>query len=285
MRAWAGTLVVVLVTWTPGAAGAWGLTAHRWVARRAVELVGNECGGLIADQASKLANLAVEPDTVLRARHGRREKVRHFLDLDAYGPPPFAALPRRYDEAVRRHGRELVRERGVLPWHVGRLARRLRDQAGRREWSEARTTAGYLAHYVADATMPLHATRNHDGQMTRQRGLHARLERGLVDDHFEAFAALARQVPAGPSIAPAAAEGVLFATLETSQATVARVLAADHAARRGTRAGSAHYYERMDADLRRVLAQRLGAAAALTASLWRGACQGAPTTASRDAPP
>ena len=272
MRRSTGALVVVVVALTPTAAAAWGLAAHRWVAGRAVELARNECAVLVAGEGATLADLAVEPDTVLRARLGRREEVRHFLDLDAYGPPPFVALPRGYDEAVRRYGRDLVRERGVLPWHVGRLARRLRDQAARRDWSGARRTAGHLAHYVADATMPLHATRNHDGQLTRQRGLHARVERRLVDARLDVYAPLARQVRTGPSIPPIAVEGVLFATLETSQATVARLLAADHTARRGTRVGSARYYERMDAELRRVLAERLGAAAALTAALWRGAC-------------
>jgi hypothetical protein len=33
--------------------------------------------------------------------------------------------------------------------------------------------AGDIAHYIADAYMPLHTSLNHDGQLTDQRGIHA----------------------------------------------------------------------------------------------------------------
>jgi hypothetical protein len=37
------------------------------------------------------------------------------------------------------------------------------------------TLSGYLAHYIGDASQPLHSTRHYDGQ-SRDRGIHARLE-------------------------------------------------------------------------------------------------------------
>jgi hypothetical protein len=256
----------------PPPAAAWGLRAHRWVAMRAAEIAEPRCSMLVRGHSAELGAYAVEPDTVLRARLGRGEEVRHFLDLDHYGAPPFRVLPRVYAEAVRRFGREALEREGTLPWHSGTLARRLEREIHRGDWSAGRVTAGYLAHYAADSTMPLHATQNHDGQLTRQRGLHQRIEATLVDGHLGRYIERALRTPLRAPIATKRSEAALFAALEDSYAAVAPVLAADRAARRRTRVGSGLYYRRLDADLRARLGDRLGAAAALTAALWEGAC-------------
>jgi hypothetical protein len=267
--------LALLAVLAPARAGAWGLGTHRWVAIRAAELAEGRCPALVRGHGDELATRAVEPDAVLKARFGRTERVRHFLDLDEYGAPPFAALPRDFAAAVKRHGRRTVEERGTLPWHGGKLARRLREELGRGELAQARITAGHLAHYAADATMPLHATKNHDGQLTGQRGLHRRLEAGLVDARLDRYAPRARRARRRPPIAPERSEAALFAALERAYELVPRLLAADRAARRDTRAGSAVYYRRLDADVGGLLADQVGAAATLTAALWDGACAGA----------
>jgi len=267
-------LVTAAVALRPVDATAWGLTAHRWVALRAAEIAEPRCRMLVRRHGAELAARAVEPDTVLRVRLGREEEVRHFLDLDHYGAPPFRALPRVYAEAVRRFGREEVERQGTLPWHGASLVGRLERDIRGGDWHAARVTAGYLAHYAADATMPLHATENHDGQRTGQRGLHRRIEANLVGAHLGRYVERALRTPTRKPIPPVQSEKALFAALEDSYAAVAAVLAADRAARRGTHVGTALYYRRLDADLHAVLGDRLGAAAALTAALWEGACGG-----------
>jgi hypothetical protein len=262
----------IMLCWlgVPRSAGAWGLEAHRWIAFRAAALT--RCRPLVDGHEREIAGLALQPDTVLKPRDGAVEETRHFLDLDAYGAPPFAALPRDEAEALQRYGRATIERNGVLPWHGGRLARALAAAIGRGDWSDARRTAGYLAHYAGDATMPLHATANYDGQHTGQRGLHQRIEARLVDDRLAAFTRDAGRIGRGRPILPEAASSALFGALAASYDAVGPVLAADRAARRGTRVSSALYYRRLDADLHALLAARLGAAAALTAALWDGAC-------------
>jgi hypothetical protein len=271
-----GTLALLAcagVLLRPAVASAWGLAAHRWVAERAAEIVCGRCAPLVAGHAAELGARAVEPDTVLKPTLGRVEKIRHYLDLDEYGSPPFRALPRDYDAAVARFGRKTVEERGTLPWYGATLARRLRDEIARKSWKQARVTAGHLAHYAADATMPLHATRNHDGQLTRQRGLHKRVEHRLVDARIARYRERARRVRPRAPIAPAEATAALFAALEEAYGSVAPVVAADRAARAGTRTGSSLYYRRLDVELGERLSHHLGAAASLTAALWEGACR------------
>ena len=271
-RAVLAACVAVALTTAPRPVSAWGLAAHRWIARRAATL--SRCRPLGGAHARQLAAYAVEPDTVLKARLGVVEERRHYLNLDAYGAPPFAALPRDEAAAVRRYGRAALEREGVLPWYGAALAGRLAAGLARGDDAAARRTAGYLAHYAGDATMPLHAVRNYDGARTGQRGVHRRIETRLVDERLAAYTTEAARVGVGRPIPPARSAAALFAALEASFEAAQPVLAADRAARRGTRVGSALYFRRLDADLHALLAARLGAAAALTAALWDGACDG-----------
>ena len=106
MRVWRRVLTAVALAALamPQGAAAWGLGAHRWVAIRAAELVRESCPALGAAPRSVLGDAAVEPDTVLKRRDGRREGVRHYFNLDYYGPPPFRALPRDRRAAEARFG-------------------------------------------------------------------------------------------------------------------------------------------------------------------------------------
>ncbi len=256
----------------PQPAAAWGLAAHRWVATRAAELVRERCPALVAGPRATLGDAAVEPDTVLKRRDGRREGARHYMNLDFYGPPPFRELPRERGAAQARYGQRTIERQGVLPWSGAVLAARLRDELRSGDLDAARTTAGHLAHYAADATMPLHATLNYDGQRTGQRGIHRRVEATLVDRDLGEYTRRSWKVGARRPIPPAGAAGALFGALEDAYGKVAAVLAADRSAARGTKVGSAVYYRRLHADLLDVMAEQLGKAAVLTAALWEGAC-------------
>jgi len=274
----AGALLALTLTlalaW-PRPAAAWGLAAHRWVATRAAELVRARCPALVGGRPSVLPDAAVEPDTVFKRRDGRREAVRHFMNLDHYGPPPFRALPRERRAAEARFGWRTIEGEGTLPWSAAALARRLRAELASGDLGTARVTAGHLAHYAADATMPLHATENHDGQRTGQRGIHRRIEATLVDrDLGEYTRRVWKTAPRRP-IPPEGAEGALFAALERAYAQSAPLLEADRVARRDTTVGSRLYNRRLHADLVDLVAEQLGAAAVLTAALWEGACAGA----------
>jgi hypothetical protein len=264
----------VLALALPRPATAWGLAAHRWVALRAAEMVGARCPALGAAPRSVLGDAAVEPDTVLKHRDGRREGARHYLNLDHYGPPPFRALPRDRRAAEARYGWETVEREGTLPWSGAAVARELRDELRRGDLAAARVTAGHLAHYAADATMPLHATENFDGQLTRQRGIHRRVEAELVDEDLGEYVRRTWKVAPRRPIAPEGAEGALFAALEHAYDKASVVLAADRNAARGTKRGSRLYYRRLYADLVDVMSEQLGEAATLTAALWEGACAG-----------
>lgn len=272
MRRTVVACTVVMLAFAPAPALAWGFAAHRLIMRHAIDLLPPELKPFFQRFKEEIVVRVVDPDLWRNVGWDAEEGPRHFLDMDAYGAPPFAALPRDRRAAEARFGRKTIEREGVLPWHGGMLARRLRDELRRRDLEAARVTAGHLAHYAADATMPLHATENHDGQETGQRGLHQRIEARLIDADLGEYTRHAWKAAPRRPIAPEGADGALFAALEEAYGKIDVLLAADRRARRDTKVGSRLYYRRLHADLVEVLAERIGAAAVLTAALWEGAC-------------
>jgi hypothetical protein len=267
---WIGVLLLAATALAPRRAPAWGLAGHRMVAQQAIEILPEPLRAAFRGRAEQISDWAVEPDTVLRDRDGRKEVVKHFLDLDLYGPPPFAALPRSYRAAVARFGAEVVRERGTVPWTIDETHARLVRELRARDWMRALRTAAYGGHYVADATMPLHAVSDYDGRASGSPGIHKAVEHDLVDAHLARFVRRVRRAvhPARPlDYAP----GRAFEVLIESYAAVPDLLDADHRARRLGEVGSPAYAEALDRAAGSLLAQRLTRAVQLLGAYWLSA--------------
>ena len=215
-------LVAILVS--PARAEAWGFAAHRTVNRGAISTLPDPLASLFLGNADYVAEHSIDPD-LWRTAGREGEGRNHFLDLDAFDEPPFDAIPR--DEALHlaRFGARAAGH-GRLPWRIGEAYRDLVAAFQSKDAARVLTAAAILGHYVADAHVPFHATRNSDGQLTGQTGIHARWESGL----FERFE---RQIMAG--FAPAAAlpaedpVTLTFDVLRESYGGVEGALASDRA--------------------------------------------------------
>ena len=225
-------LALVLPLLAPRDAGAWGFEAHKFIADRVIALLPPGLRELFERQRTAFVEHSIDPD-LWRNVGFEEEPPRHFLDLDAYGPAPFDALPRSYDEAVAKYGPEKVNAEGTLPWRVAEIHGRLRrtfEQLARPDGpgyasDNAVFFASVLSHYVGDAHVPFHAIVNYDGQVTGQHGIHSRFETELFSRLRPAL-----------RVAPAAAAPVLdardaaFATLLQSAALTGTLLEADRQA-------------------------------------------------------
>jgi predicted AlkP superfamily phosphohydrolase/phosphomutase len=202
-------------------AGAWGFAAHKAVNRGAVATLPEPMAALFRGNVAHVAEHAIDPD-LWRTEH-ENEGANHFLDVDAFDTPPFDRIPRDETEFRARFGSQ-AGQHGRLPWRVGEAYRDLVAAFEARDPARVLTAAAILGHYVADAHVPFHATRNHDGQMTGQTGIHARWESDLFE-HFE------RQI--SKSLAPLAARpagdpvALTFDVLRESYAEVEGALASD----------------------------------------------------------
>ncbi len=82
-------------------APAWGFFAHRRINRLAVLTLPPEMMVFFKQHIDWLADHATDAD--MRRYAVLAEGPRHYIDLDEYGEPPFAALPRTFLEALLRH--------------------------------------------------------------------------------------------------------------------------------------------------------------------------------------
>ncbi len=174
-------LCLALLLASPPGAFAWGFGAHRSLNRRAIETLPAPLAALFAANADYVAEHSIDPD-LWRAAGQAGEDPNHFLDMDAFGAYPFE-IPILEAEHLKKHGADAL-SRGRLPWRVAEayqeLASAFRDHDPARILARAAT----LGHYVGDAHVPLHAILNYDGQLTGQKGLHARWE-GELFERFE----------------------------------------------------------------------------------------------------
>jgi hypothetical protein len=160
----------------PAPARAWGLAAHAMIARQAVESTPGALRAFLRENREQVVDRVLEPDTVLKERYGQSERIRHYVDLEVLSRAPFTDIPSDDDAARARYGRARLEKAGILPWNAEQLYGRLVKAMKRRDGREIVRLAGILGHYVADAFAPLHSTRNYDGQLTGNGGIHERYE-------------------------------------------------------------------------------------------------------------
>jgi hypothetical protein len=255
----------------PEPAMAWGAEGHRLIVERAIELLPPALKPYYERHRAFILEHASDPD-YWRTAGFAEEAPRHFLDLDAYGTYPFAALPRDLGSALRQHGPETITKNGMLPWRIeeqyGRLARAFASQ-GPYASDDARFLSAILAHYVADAHVPLHAVLNYDGQLSGQWGVHGRFE-------SEAFRR-ASPLTLSPSPATPVADPVqaAFTALLAGFQLVDPILKADVAAVGDRTEYDDGYYASFVQATRPILEKQCAAAASLVASMWIGAWESA----------
>jgi hypothetical protein len=170
---------------------------------------------------------SIDPD-LWRSAGWEAEPPRHYVDLDSYGAYPFADLPRDYDAAVQKYGKEFVDKNGLLPWRTDEIYKKLVEAFTQKtpySRDNIKFFGSVLAHYLADAHVPFHATTNHDGQLTGQWGLHSRFE----SDLFERYRSRLRVVPK-PLVKVGNVRDFTFDTLVASFQYVQPVLDADKTA-------------------------------------------------------
>ncbi len=163
----------------------WGYRSHEEIHRRAIKTLPPDVRPFFEFHAQELIERSVEADK--RRFADRTESFTHYINIDAYGVYPFNDLPRSYSGAVKKFGKTTVDSNGTVPWRIAEFAKGLTDAVMRNDTAGIIFYAANLGHYVADAHVPLHATRNHDGQLTGQRGIHARWESRLPEKFMPSY--------------------------------------------------------------------------------------------------
>jgi hypothetical protein len=110
------------------------------------------------------------------------EGPKHYIDIDNY--PEFIAtgtIPQDFDSLVAIHGLSFVMDQGILPWAILKTADSIKSAFENNDMHKAMLLSADLGHYIGDSHMPLHITRNYNGQYTNQTGVHSRYESNLIN--------------------------------------------------------------------------------------------------------
>lgn len=157
-------------------AGAWSGYAHQLINGAAVERLPAPLREFYDLNRKEIVERANDPDL---------EKLKdlamlHTIYLEAISVYPFNDIPRQVEVAYsmcRRDTFEGPAGIGALPWaiqdHYNALVAAFRQKDG----AKIVSVSSNLGHYIADASMPLHATMNSDGQFYGITGVHGRIER------------------------------------------------------------------------------------------------------------
>lgn len=149
---------------------AWGFFGHQHINFHAVFLLPPQMLSFFKKNIDYLKEHAVDPD---KRRYSLEEEgARHYIDIDRYGSYPYRQLPRKWEEALIRFGEDSLQAHGIVPWWVQIMKHRLTKAFKEGRSRDILQLAAEMGHYISDAHVPLHASSNHNGQLTGQRGIH-----------------------------------------------------------------------------------------------------------------
>ncbi|TVQ14866.1 MAG: S1/P1 Nuclease [Bacteroidetes bacterium] len=162
-----------------------GFFAHRKINRMAVFTLPPEMVGFFKHHIEYITERSIDPDRRAHAVVG--EAQRHYIDIDHFGPDPFEAMPRRWNDAVEKYTEDTLQLYGVLPWHVGTMMHRLTRAFKEEDVDRILYNATHIGHYISDLCTPLHTTKYYNGRTPEQRGIHALWESRLVELYADSY--------------------------------------------------------------------------------------------------
>lgn len=253
-------LLLILILSMPSSF-AWGENAQRLIANKAVDTLPDGIRPFFEANRSYLVQHVVDPEEAeMKDPHLANTD---FIKLDHYGQFPFSTLPRAYTAAVSKYSRRSVYMYGVLPWQVGTYSKKLTDAFHDHNWTEAKLSAAFLAHYVAESHDPFNTTMNFDGKLSNQPGVNQRFGSGLID-RFQLFFF----VKPNEAVFIHDPTDRAFEIALSAHACLENILLSDLRAHEGLSGYTDEYYDRFYAQTGAVLVRQLSDASTDLGSYW-----------------
>ncbi|NVO21183.1 MAG: T9SS type A sorting domain-containing protein [Bacteroidetes bacterium] len=158
--------------------GGWGSYGHKKISEASALSYNQEMQDFNL-WASFLADHASDAD--YRKQDDPNESPKHYIDIDSY----YAFLlqgriPQTLDSVTGLYGHTFVYDNGILPYATVATVDLLQHFFELNDLENAKVVAADLGHYVGDGHMPLHITKNYDGDETGNHGIHSRYESTMI---------------------------------------------------------------------------------------------------------
>ncbi|MGD9874667.1 MAG: hypothetical protein AB7T27_10445 [Kiritimatiellia bacterium] len=255
------SLIAVLLLASAGAAQGWGGAIHAVINEAAAQNVPDEMAGWRA-YGPLLAEHGADPD--FWKNDDPAEPVRHFIDLEHYGTPPFE-IPRDLSTIPATSASGSKRE-GDAPWVMMDTFARLTEAMREKDWYNAARIAAALGHYVGDTHQPLHCTVNYDGYQTGNAGIHTRWEVEMP----RRIGSAAAEINAEPSVYLTNLWGSINGWIMDGWPLCANIFQADKEARWASRNNveSQYYFFQLWEKSQDIFLRRISQAATDLSSVW-----------------
>ena len=165
------SLWLILSSW--GSAGHWKISQHAPASfPSGLDFLRASWTTILADNSS------VADD---RKAWDYSESAKHYIDIDNYNEFILTGkIPMTLDSVANIYGITFVLDNGIIPWATITAYDSVKACFKRNDFNKASLFAADLGHYVGDGHMPLHITKNYNGQYTSQNGIHSRYESHMI---------------------------------------------------------------------------------------------------------
>jgi hypothetical protein len=168
----------------------WGDEGHKLITDKALHALPSEMKSF-SPWFDFITVHCVDPDN--RKREDKTEGAKHYIDIDYYKEYNNGNFQENLDSLTAMYGKDVVTKQGILPWALQNTYHALVEAYRSHNTAKAKVMMSDLAHYVGDAHQPMHTTVNYDGQLSGQKGVHARYEITMVNKHYNEL--VARVIP------------------------------------------------------------------------------------------
>ena len=176
---WRGWLLLWMFYCLPKSTYCWGFFVHRFINFHAVFLLPTEMIGFYKNNIHFLSEHAVDPDK--RRYILPEEAPRHYIDLDHFKQDDSLLLSRDWKKAVEKFSEDTLQAHGIVPWWIQVVKANLTKAFAEKDKDAILKYSADIGHYIGDAHVPLHASSNHNGQLTNQLGIHGLWESRLPE--------------------------------------------------------------------------------------------------------
>lgn len=157
----------------------WGFWAHKEINNLAVFALPNPLNAFYKEHTDYITQHAVDPDK--RRYIVKEEAARHYIDVEFYSVSILEAPYRSFSEAQSKFKLDSMQKHGLLPWHLQHMTLQLTKAFKDLDTERILKLSADIGHYVGDLHVPLHTTKNYNGQLTQQNGIHGLWESRLPE--------------------------------------------------------------------------------------------------------
>lgn len=168
--------MILLLRWLVGLClltvfSSWGFYAHKLINRSAVFTLPTELALFYKKHIHAITEKSIDADK--RSYVDSLESPRHYIDIEDFEEDSIDSIPIHWSKAKEKYQERKLLAAGIVPWQIQLSYQRLVKAFETGKVEQIIKMSADLGHYIADAHVPLHSTRNYNGQLTGQIGIHA----------------------------------------------------------------------------------------------------------------